>query len=362
MKFCSHFSVTHLMLTYKKELISLLAIICLLGAAQPVLAQPQPHLGYSARKEFRRKEDSLKVFADQLVNAENPSDRLRSDSFFIRVLVRALKAKNSFYYPFDSLFSISRLYAPDSSFRIFTWQYKKDEYLYLQEGAIQMNQPDGSLKLFPLFDVSMFTAKPNDSARGPRNWIGAIYYRIIGKTYNGNKYYTLLGFDDYNLSSNKKWMEVLHFSPEGQPVFGGPYFSFREDSAKKPVQYRFSIEYKKEAATRFNYDSTLDMVLYDHLIPEDEQSSDKKDTYIPDGDFEGFKWKDGQWVHVDKVFTSKMKDGDFPMDEKMLDESGNPDEQKLMEQSEKNKKKAKNIKPLPRKDSTQTQSNNQGNQ
>jgi hypothetical protein len=34
-------------------------------------------------------------------------------------------------------------------------------------------------------------------------------------------------------------MEVLTFSPEGEPLFGGPYFSFQEDSVHKPVQYRF---------------------------------------------------------------------------------------------------------------------------
>ena len=209
-----------------------------------------------------------------------------------------------------------------------------------------MNQPDGSLKLFPLFDASMFTAKPLDSVRNRHNWIGAIYYKIVLKTNNGRKYYTLLGFDDYSETSNKKWMEVLTFSPQGEPQFGGPYFSFREDSVKKPVQYRFNIEYKKEATTRFNYDPGLDMVLFDHLIPEGDQPS-KKDTYIPDGDFEGFKWQDGQWVHVEKqIFSFRLKDGQFPQDMKMLDESGRPDEQKLKEATEKNLQKAGQPKPV----------------
>ena len=125
---------------------------------------------------------------------------------------------------------------------------KKDEYVLLQKGAIQMRTNDGSLKLFPLFDVSMFTGNPLDSVRNRNNWIGAIYYRIILKEHNGKKYYTLLGFDDYSVSSNKKWMEVLSFNNNGEPVFGGPYITFKEDSVKKPVQNRFHIEYKKEAA------------------------------------------------------------------------------------------------------------------
>jgi hypothetical protein len=302
-------------------------------------------------KEFQGREDALKQFAAQIVYAENPSDRFRSDSQFVRSLVRTLRMKNSFYYPFDSLETISRLYSPDSAFRILTWQLKKDEYFYMQEGAIQMNMPDGSLKLFPLFDASMFTAKPLDSVRTRRNWIGAIYYKMVLKTYNGKKYYTLLGFDDYSLSSNKKWMEVLTFNEQGEPVFGGPYIVFQQDSTRKKPQYRFNIEYKKEAATKFNYDPEMDMILFDHLIPEGDEPG-RKDTYVPDGDFEGFKWQEGRWVHVEKVFNTTLKDGDFPMDAKMLDEAGNANEQKLTEQTEKNLQKNEK-KPAAKKSGNQ---------
>ena len=102
-------------------------------------------------------------YAYDIINAQEPSQRFRADSFFIRMLVRSLKLPNSFYFPFDSLQTISKLYAPDSSFRIFTWQIKKDAYVFFQRGAIQMRTDDGSLKLFPLHDVSMFSKKPYDS-------------------------------------------------------------------------------------------------------------------------------------------------------------------------------------------------------
>src|SRR6478735_4733307 len=177
------------------------------------------------------REDSLKHFADSMINGINPAVRFRADSNFVRGLVRSLKTPYSFYYPFDSLQTISRLYAPDSTFRIFTWQLKKDEYVFLQKGAIQMNTPDGSLKLFPLFDYSMFTSKPLDSVRTRNTWIGAIYYRIIPKEFNGKKYYTLLGFDDFSVSSNRKWLDVMSFNERGEPMFGGS-ISFKEDTVK----------------------------------------------------------------------------------------------------------------------------------
>lgn len=326
-------------LTCCNTVVFLLVMGWLSGIAFPANAQ---HLTPAQEKVFEQHEDTLKGYADSIVNGETATNRFVADSSFIRSLVRALREPNSFYYPFDSLETISRLCAPDSAFRIFTWQFKKDDYLYLQEGAIQMKQADGSLKLFPLFDYSMFTDKPLDSVRTRRNWIGAIYYRIILKTYQGRKYYTLLGFDDYSETSNKKWMEVLTFNEQGEPQFGGPYFSFAQDSVHKPIQYRFNIEYKKEAATRFNYDPDMDLVVYDHLVPEGDQPQ-KKDTYVPDGDFEAFQWKNGHWVHVEKsLFTLKLKDGEAPMEAKMLDDQGKPNEKQLQEASDKNQKKKPN--------------------
>jgi hypothetical protein len=322
-----------LSLSFKYQLL----LICLIGFGSRLSAQS--HFSPAAEAIFRQREDSIKQFAYDIVNAETPEGRFRADSLFIRSLVKVLKLPNSFYYSFDSLQTISQLYAPDSSFRIFTWQFKKDNLLYLQEGAIQMNQPDGSLKLFPLFDASMFTDKPLDSVRTRSNWIGAIYYRVVEKTWQGKKYYTLLGFDDYSESSNKKWMEVLTFTDQGEPRFGGPYFSFQNDSVRKPTQYRFNIEYKKEAGTRFNYDPSLDLVVFDELISENNQPQNK-DTYVPDGEFEAFQWKDGKWNHLQKaVFTKKMKDGDFPREAEILDDQGKANEAQLQAQSEKNKKK-----------------------
>jgi len=130
-----------------------------------------------------------------------------------------------------------------------------------------MRTRDGSLKLFPLFDASMFTNKPLDSVRTKNNWIGAIYYKLIQTSWQGRNYYTLLGFDGFTVSSNRKWMDVLSFDQNtGEPAFGGPYFLVYSDSSKKAkVQYRFNIEYKKEASTTFNYNLATRYKLTDHV-------------------------------------------------------------------------------------------------
>ena len=297
------------------------------------------------KKKLVAKEDTLKEYARYLVTDSLTEDRMVSDSIFTRTLVRALQIKNSFYYPFDSVLGVSRLYAPDSSFRIFTWNILYDDFYSRQKGAIQMRTKDGSLKLIPLRDVSEFTQNAMDSVRGKGNWIGAIYYNIIKTQHKGKNFYTLFGIDYNTIRSTKKWIEVLTFNEKNEPVFGGPLFSYEQDSIKKAPQNRFGLEYKKDARVLANFIEEVNMILVDHLISESDEPENKW-TMVPDGDNEGFKWENGKWVHVDKAFDFKidMKGvdpylGKPPVGEPILDNKGNRDDKKLQEKSEKNKTK-----------------------
>lgn len=298
----------------------------------------QSKIGAADLRMLRQKEDSLKVLAKSFLTAEETSERMRKDSLFVKTLIRSLQVKNSFYYPFDSVKGVSHLYAPDSTFRIFTWQLDfQDNYAYTrQRGAIQFRTTDGSLKLTPLKDYSEFADNPVDSSRNRNTWIGAVYYNIIKNAYNGKNYYTLFGFDGNSYRTNKKWIDVLTFDQQNQPLFGAQqYFHFDQDSLKRKPQYRFAIEYKKEASTTMNYNEDENMILVDHLISETNEP-DLPWTYVPDGDYEGFKWVDGRWQHVDKVFDFKLQDGQAPVPDALKDTEGKSNEQKLSDQSRKN--------------------------
>lgn len=314
----------------KKPLLYILVLVIFSSVAN---AQKISSVEY---KILLKKEDSLKIYAKDLAIDSFSANRMRSDSFFIKVLRRTLDIKNSFYYPFDSVRGIGKVYAPDSSFRIITWSIFYNEDLCQQRGVIQYRPVNGVSKWVPLLDYSALTPYPEDSIRDFRHWIGAIYYNIIETSFNNKKYYTLFGFDPNSMRSNKKWIEVLTFDANRMPVFGGPYFSFEKDTAKRATQYRYSIEYKKQAATTVNYDPDLNMILVDHLISENNEP-DLPYTFIPDGDYEGFKWVNGKWLHVDKVFNQKLEDGQAPIPDPIRDLKGNTNEEKLQQQSEKNK-------------------------
>ncbi|NCI46209.1 hypothetical protein [Sediminibacterium soli] len=257
-------------------------------------------------------EAHMRGYAADILNADDEIGRFRADSFFTRALVQALKTPRSFYYAFDSLQNVSILYAPDSSFRIITWQVMKDFTYYRQKGAIQYNTKDGTLKLSPLFDYSAFTESPVDSVRDNEHWIGAVYYRIIEKTFNNRKYYTLLGYDENDARSTKKWIEVLTFDTNGKPQFGGRYFTYAVDDTKPPQPaYRFCLEFKKEANATLNYDPEMDMIVFAHLTSESADPKNKN-TLVPFGSFEGFRWTSGKWVHVPVIREMDPRPGINP--------------------------------------------------
>ena len=274
------------------------------------------------------------------MDSTNPLVIMRADSLFTRVLVRALRTPYSFYYPFDSMQTATKMYPADSSFRIITWQVSVMADKPRQRGVIQMNTADGSLKIFPLYDGSDYTEAPNDSIRGPQNWIGAIYYKLIEKAWAGKKYYTLLGYDENGPASTKKWMDVLTFDETGQPRFGGDYFAIKSDSLFPKGSKRFNVEFKKEGRARFMYDEQEGFIVFDHLVSESNQP-DRKSTFVPDGDYEAFKWENGKWVHYPKLFDFALEDGKEPRPDLLMDDNGGIDEAKLAERSEKNMKDVK---------------------
>lgn len=272
-------------------------------------------------KEIKKSEDSLKKYGPAILMGINSIDRLQADSMFTRLLARSLKTKNSFYYPYDSLFTTSILYAPDSIFRIFTWQLPVNDDLIRQHGAIQMRTADGSLKLFPLIDKSDIMEKPEDSIGNHNGWYGAVYYKIMKNEFQNRTFYSLLGYDENNFRSNKKLIEILEIV-DGEPVFGARIFRFPNNELKASSPARYIMEFKAGSSPRLTFDKDLNMIIVEHLVSESNQPN-KKYTMVGDGDYEGFTWKQGRWQYINKVFNQVTPDGQAPLPKPIRDDKGN---------------------------------------
>ncbi|GIV32727.1 MAG: hypothetical protein KatS3mg031_0262 [Chitinophagales bacterium] len=255
-------------------------------------------------------EQKLSKLGYAIVNDSTQEQRAQACFQFIPTLVEALKVPGSFYYPFDSLKTISILMPPDRSFRIFSWQLRWGNGLFRHFGAIQMRAD--SLVLFPLYDMSDSLQANPDTVVGAQYWYGALYYNIYPFRHKRKNYYVLFGYDQNDLWSSKKLLDVLTFDENGQPVFGAPVFEVKDSSGKKKLINRFLIEYRKDAAVSLNYSADDKMIVFDHLVAPEERLADLKFTFIPDGTYEGFRLKRGRWVYVEKIKTININKPDSP--------------------------------------------------
>ena len=274
---------------------------------------------------LKKKEDTLKKIGLQIVQGRDAADRFLADSIFTRVLVRALKTNNSIYYPFDSIINISKIFSPDSAFKIYTWQLMINENTVRQHGAIQIKTTDGSVKLFGLIDKSDITTNMIDTIGDNLGWMGAVYYKVLKKEFGGKAIYTLIGFDENNIKTDKKIMDILEFV-DGKPVFGKKIFIMEKQSSYPKIAARFIMEFKKNASPRLTYDAAKDAIIFDELVSETNEPK-KKWTLVPDGEQESFKWRDGKWYHIARVMEG-TEAANFDAPSQIRDAKGNIKEDK----------------------------------
>jgi len=294
-----------------------ISFIFLLGLFLPftiVQAQEEkPTLTPEETSFFKQQEDSLSLLFTMASTQDFKVNRLQKNNEFIPKLVELLKTPNSFLYPFENIEGFSTLYAPDNSFKIFTWVMplsdeteiitesgKKRQAKYKFYGAVQFNDLN-DLKLVPLLDKSDEMSNPEDLALTHDNWYGVIYYNIIMNEFNGEKYYTLFGWDANNTTSTKKVTDILYITPDNKVTFGAPIFEVVREN-KKAMKHRFILEFKKSSGVTLNFEESRDMIIYDFIQPEQPEAKGNYHLYIPDGTYEGFKFEEGIWKHQAKVY------------------------------------------------------------
>ena len=251
-------------------------------------------------KQLQNYEDSLISLGKHFINDDNEMERKNANYAFIKTLVSALKIPNSFLYPFDSVKSVSILNSPDNRFRIISWPIINDDGSYRFYGTIQINT-GGNLQMFPLNDYSPDLKNPEDSITDNRKWFGAEYYRII-PVYSPKLYYVLLGWKGNTVKSTKKVIEVLSFK-DNKPVLGLPVFEGNGKTRKRVV-----FEYTRQVSMLLKYVPDQNLIVYDHLSPPDPKLKNEHDTYGPDLSYDGYKLKNGVWVHVENLDMRNIPD------------------------------------------------------
>lgn len=285
----------------------ILPVLLIFAFGQIAFAQAGA-LNEQSLAQLKEYEDTLGLCGFLVVNDSMPEERYASCKKLITTLVQALKIENSFNYQFDRLKSVSILYPPDSTFRVFTWQLYVDVNDYRYYGAIQMN--NGKLQLFPLIDRSPDVESEEYDILTPEKWYGAVYYNLRQFDTAEGKKYLLFGYDGYSFFNRRKVAEVLSFK-DGKPSFGAPVFVQEDSLGNQTIRNRLVLEYSSEASFKFNYDDAWGLIIYDHLMTM-AGSYGQGPTKVPDGTYEGYKLENGRWHWVEKFWTQTMDEAPRP--------------------------------------------------
>lgn len=262
-----------------------------------VFAQPGNAKKWSVNQTYQ---DSLVSLSHQIINNNLEPERYNANYLFIKTLVSTLKETQSFNFEFDSLKAISIQTSPDKKFRIFSWPVMNNDGSYRYYGTIQMNTPEGSLKLFPLIDSSPFIKNPSDTTTTADKWLGAQYYQIIPVNDAPQPYYVLLGWKGHTAASTKKVIEILYFK-DGIAYFGLPVFDGKPETTGKK---RIIFEYAREVSMLLKYSPAEQKIILDHLAPIDEEMKDDFSKYGPDMTYDAYQLLKGRWKFQQNLILS----------------------------------------------------------
>ncbi len=237
-------------------------------------------------------EDTLKVMAHTIMNAETEAEKRLANTAFINSLTEALQYEKSFRFPFDSLVTIARLSPPDGSFRIFNWLLKKDNGYYEYYGLVHhYNKKRKRYEIIPLVDNSANIRNVEQENLDAKNWYGGLLYDIIYIKKGGRKYYTLLSWDGNDGYSTKKIIDVMYFSGKNKIKFGLPIFK----QNKRESQKRVIIEYDSKTSVSVKYQHKDKRIVFNHLVPPKKGLAGLEEYYIPEGTFNAYQYKQGKW-------------------------------------------------------------------
>jgi len=252
-------------------------------------------------------EDTLKVMAHQIMNAETETEKRTANTAFITNLTEVLQYEKAFKFPFDSLPTIARISSPDNRFRIFNWLLKKDNGTYEYFGIVHYhNKRRKRYEVIPLVDNSANIRNAEQEDLNATNWYGGLYYQIAYIKKSGRKYYTLFAWDGNDGNSTKKIIDVMYFSGKNKIKFGLPIFK----QNKKESQKRVILEYDAKTSISVKYHSKEQRIVFNHLIPARKDLQGLEEYYIPDGSFNAYQYVKGKWwlkLDVDARNKEKVK-------------------------------------------------------
>lgn len=208
----------------------------------------------------------------------------------VRFLVEAYVSSDSvFESGIVNVRPIGQLTSPDKEIRIINWNLVLPGnnimyYCYI----IKKGEKNAGNRIFSLTGSNSGKPVKADTTYTTDNWYGGLYYDIMHVRLKSDTYYVLLGIGIGNDFINRKFIEVLSFNAEGEPVFGKKWFD-----TPKGLQHRVIFEYDATGAMSLRFHSPK-VILFDHLVPL-YKGENQKLTYGAEFTVDSYTFRNGVW-------------------------------------------------------------------
>jgi hypothetical protein len=249
------------------------------------------------------KEVSLEAQFQLLLAAQTDETKKEINARIVSSFSEMLNQPETFDYKFTKLKNVGVLTSSDRQVRIYTWNLFWQDGTFDYFGFIQHKNNKKGIDLIQLFDDSKNIEAPEKQVLSNKNWFGALYYEIIDVKDKERTYYTLLAWDGNDLFSNKKLVDVLYFTNSGQAKFGHPIFRRKGRLAKRIV-----FEYSKTASMALTYDTKLQAIVFDRLVPSKPTFEGNFRFYVTDVTTDGLVLsKDKVWDFVEDIQSMNVE-------------------------------------------------------
>lgn len=249
-----------------------------------------------SEKVIKEYEDTLLVLSNNIMYGETLEIREKSNIGFISELKEVMKYKKSYDYPFNDLKTISRLNPEDNSFRLFNWILPKGNGTSKYFAFIILpNSDNGYNQIIELKHTETDLFNFETTIYNNENWYGSLYYKIISPKKKNNQHYTLLAWNGNNPESIIKIIDVLEIKNQ-KVTLGKDIFIKGEDTTKRIV-----VEYNRNTSASVNFDEDKNQIVLDHLVPLKENQEGFNQFYVPDGSYDCFLYKNGEWIFKEDI-------------------------------------------------------------
>ena len=267
---------------------------------------------------LEQKEIELNEKLLQLRAAKTDEEMNRLNLLFKSEMATFLKIQGVFKYQFKHLKSIAIVDSPDESLRIINWNIEYTDFSYSYCAfVLRWDSEKNVLRVTELIDnLDPYTAKPEGIIE-PKNWYGALYYKILPFERNSKIEYLLMGWDGGTTGSNFKIVDVLTFNGNNLKL-GSPVFK-----QNKTVRKRVVFEYADKSSISLRFDPKYKRIVFDHLSPESPGLVGVYSFYVPDMSYDSYSYEDEMWILKEDVIAINEEDKDKMQQIYIIGKDGN---------------------------------------